>query len=198
MKKIKIISKILVLEKKLKSIQNELEKSNLLKEFDVNYSLEEKKELFIFWQKYSSILLEIKKLLFKLHYKKFILFFDKDIFILKKYLLLRYYSAIIYFLFRFKNHEQFVRQYISDNFKVDIDFFAKTLYLPSHVQLFNTPELIINTIEKNCQKEVQNFIKNHPLRKDSIETRIRIDGKNFYTFFKKNISPKIFKISKFI
>jgi hypothetical protein len=175
MKKIKIIPKIVILEKKIQGIQKELEKSNLLKNLDLNYSLEEKKELYLFWKTYSSILLEIKKFLFKLHYRKFIIYFDKDIFILKRHLFLVYYHAIVYFVFRFKNHEQFIRQYISDNFKIDIDFFAKTLYLPSHIQLFNTPEIVINTIERNCSKEVQNFIKTYPIKKESIETRINID-----------------------
>ena len=183
MRKIKIILKIRILEKKLETIKNELEKNNLLKGFDNNYSFEEKKDLSIIWKKYSSILLEIKKFIFKLHYRKFIIYFDKDIFILKRHLFLVYYHAVVYFVFRFKNHEQFIRQYISDNFKIDIDFFAKTLYLPSHIQLFNTPEIVINTIERNCNKEVQNFIKTHPIKKESIETRINIDWKNLYTFF---------------
>ncbi len=194
---LKIIKEIYKLQDDYKLLSQELKNQKILNQENFSYLKNDKEEFVLIWEKYIIFFKKIKKLLKKTKYRKYLFFINYNKFVLRKFLIHFYYKVISDLVKTFWKHELFIRNFLDERFKRnDFWIYAKYIYKPKYILVFNSPVVFILAFKKSLDKEtlkILNLIENIV-----IEERVVLDYNNVYHFFTYRLFKIIFVIFKVI
>jgi len=195
MKTKNILNKIHKIEKDYEKLNHKLSKCNLLKSKKNSYLSSDKKEFLDLWEKYISFFKELRYLINKNNYRTFFVFIDYNKLLIRRYLLIFYFNSLVDLVNNFWKHEDFIRLFLSENFKYDFGKVAKFIYRPSYINLLNTPIVFLWFINKKIDKRLSFMLKKD---KNFIwkNKRFLTDYKNFYFYIKRRWYKILFYLSE--
>ena len=189
------LTQIKKLEEKYKKLNKKILSSNILNSKKNSYLSEDKKEFLILWKKYIVFFKELRKLIRKNKFRKFFFYLDYNKLLIKRYLLIFYYNCLVDLVNHFWKHEVFIRIFLKENFKYDFGKIAKFIYIPSYINLLNTPLIFLSFIRKKINKDlIFMFSKEKNLIWKN--KRVLTDYKNFYFNFKNRWYIILFYLSE--
>lgn len=162
-------------EKSLKDFKND----EIFKKSSNVYLKKDKQNLYKKWKKISSIFLKLK---FIISSYSFSLFFKRDYnsFIIKHYCIILYYNMTLVLQETFKNHEDFIRQYLDENYNENYSTIARYIYKANFLYYLNYPEKFLNLIENKISTDLKWMLK----KEINYKIKLDFDYKNFYYYFK--------------
>jgi hypothetical protein len=182
------------LEWEYKKLKEELDKANLLKSEKYCYLTEDKEAFKRLWKKYILFFEKLKRLLKESSYRKYFFITNYNNLILRKYLVHFYFKALLDLLETFWEHEDFIRGFLNENFQKDYWVYAKHIYLPRHINMFNTPRIFIDPFKNFIDKDI--FLLLDTLKETEGKNRILTDYSNVFFYIRNRVYRFIFFISK--
>ncbi len=190
----KIYKKIHSLEREYKILKRDLNRQPLLKSKKNHYLKEDKDEFILFWKRYIKFLEKLKKLLRLSSYRKFFFLINYNKLVLRKYFIHFYYKIISDLLISFWKHDWFIRVFLDENFRRDYWIYAKYIYKPRYINLYNTPVLFIKPFRKYIDKDIFNLIDKFEYTNWKI--RFTSDYNNIFFWLKYKFDKLLFIISQ--
>lgn len=192
----KIFRKINQIEKEYKKLKQDLDKQNLLKSKKNSYLKEDKDEFKKVWRRYIVFFDSLKTLLRYSSYRRFFFVINYNKLVLRKYLVHFYFRVLLDLLNSFWKHEEFIRVFLDENFKKDYWIYAKYIYLPKYINIFNTPKIFIEPFKRYIDKKVYKLV--YELKEFDWKNRLDADYSNLFFWLKYRVDKLLFIIIKFI
>ena len=189
MKPKQTLKKLKTLEKEYSVLKNQLRKQPILQAKNNHYLSSDKEEFKALWEKYTIFFRAFQKLIKKTKYRKFFIFRNFNNLVLKKYMLRRYFNILWDILESFWEHEEFLRMFLSENFKKDYWKIARFIYRPWHIKVLNTPNIFITPFQDSIHKKIFSLLDSKEIQFNS-EKRIFTNYENIY-FYLKNRADKV-------
>ena len=190
-----ILEQIEILEKKYKKLNKKFSKLKILKTKNSVYIEKDKTELLLLWEKYIIFFKKLRKFINKYKYRKFFVFIDYEKMIIRRYLLIFYFNCLVDLINNFWKNEEFIRIFLSENYKYDFWKIAKYIYKPRFINLLNTPAIFLKVFKWKINKKYYFMLEKE---KNDIgkNRRILTDYRNLYYYFKRRFYKILFFLSK--
>ncbi len=192
----KIYKKISQIEKEYKFLKRDLFNQPLLKSIKNHYLREEKNEFIVVWNRYIKFFEKLKKLLRVSAYRKFIFWNNYNKLVLNKYLVHFYYKVVSDLLDSFWTHEEFMRVFLDENFRRDYWVYAKYIYKPKYINIYNTPVVFIEPFKTFIDKDIFKLL--YELKEVEWVKRIWSDYTNLFYWVKYRVYKLLFLLIGFI
>ncbi len=196
--------KLDVISHKIKKLESDYQKliskfrdSNILSSQLWLYTKSDKTEILQIWQEYISIFERFQFLIKKTKYRKYFIFIDHDKIVLKKYLLVSYFNAIIEFDTIAWVHREFICTLIRDNSQKSVADVTKFIYKPRHVNLINTPNIFLEVFSYAMKPKIKKLLKYSMVDVDSTH-RLQADYNNIFYYGKYYFEKILFSIVKVV
>lgn len=175
----KISNKIKNIEKQLNIAIDNFSNDEIFTKKSQIYLQKDKDNLQKKWKKIALNFKYLKKII---NTWKYNFLFNKDYndFIIKYYCVAIYFNFVIEIQENFKHNEDFIRQYLDENFKENYSTIARFIYNYNFLKYLNYPKEFIFFIENKISKEL------HWMKHIEINHKIKLDFeyRNFYYYFK--------------
>lgn len=156
------------------------------------YFKKSKKNLKKKWKKISGIFWQLKSII---HKHKWFFFFKQNYnnFLIRHYTTILYYNFTLQIQETFKENEDFIRQFLDENYEENYSTLARYIYRGNFLYYLNYPKEFLFLIEKNIDKDLKWMLKKN------IDYSIKLDFeyKNFYYYFKYRWDKIIYFIVKY-
>lgn len=150
------------------------------------YLKEDKKELYDKWKKIKWIFTKLKWIIdtysFSLLFKR-----NHNHFIIKYYCVICYYNMTLKLHETFQENEDFIRQFLDENYKENYSTIARYIYRANFLYYLNYPKEFLNLIQDKIDIELKWMLK----KEIDYKIKLNFDYKNFYYYIK-------FKLDKII
>ena len=143
------------------------------------YLNEDKKELKKKWKKIAWV---FRKLKFIMGWVGFSLLFKRDYnhFAIKHYCTILYYNMTLQLQETFKDDEDFIRQFLDENYKENYSTIARYIYRAKFLYYLNYPKEFLSLIRDQVDPELQWMLE----KQINYEIKFDFEYKNFYYYFK--------------
>lgn len=192
----KIYKKIHTIENEYKALKKDLDKQSLLKSSKNYYLKEDKEEFKKIWKRYIDFFEVLKNLLRASAYRRFFFVINYNKLVLRKYLVHFYFRVLFDLLESFWKHEEFIRLFLDENFRRDYWLFAKYIYLPKYINIFNTPKIFIEPFKSYVDINVYKLL--YKLKNLDWKNTLNTDYSNLFFWIKHRIDKLVFFIAKHI
>lgn len=92
------------------------------------YSTDDKLRIAIIWRKILKPFASLKKLIRSMYWRSFFGFGNKNNFVVHYASIITYYNMVYELRESFGNHEEFIRQYLDDSFRINYSTLARYMY----------------------------------------------------------------------
>lgn len=156
------------------------------------YLKKDKEELYIKWKKIQWI---FKKLKFILHSYSFSLIFKRNYnhFVIQHYCILTYYNMTLKLHETFQENEDFIRQFLDENYKENYSTIARYIYRANFLYYLNYPKEFLNLIEDKIDVEVKWMLQ----KEVDYKIKLNFDRKNFYYYIKFKLDKILYFLVKY-
>ena len=180
------------LEKSFYIALKDFKNDQIFKKSSNIYLKQDKENLYKKWKKISSI---FSKLKFIINSYSFNLLFKRDYnsFIIKYYLIIDYYNMILSLQESFKEHEDFIRQFLDEKYIENYSTIARFVYKPWFLYYLNYPKKFLYLIENKIDNDLKWMTK----KELDYKIKFDFDYKNFYFYFKFKIDKIIYFFVKY-
>jgi len=192
----KIYEKIKDIELEYVSLKKELEQQKIFGSKLWSYLKEDKEEFRLFWFKYIEFFEKLKKILNSTRYRKMFFKIDYNKLVLRKYLIHFYYSVISDLLGVFWAHNEYIRVFLDENFKKDYGVYAKYIYKPRFIYIYNIPILFIEPFKSYIDKDIFDLI--YKIKTVASIKRIWSDYDNLFFWIKYRVNKFLFIVFRFV
>ena len=195
MKTKKYLQNILDHQKKYKLLRKKLKNHNLLKTQEAHYLKSDKEDFLELWKDFSHFFHWLQRNIKHLKIRKYFLMYNYNAFILKKHYLVFYFNVIMEMEDIFWDHDDFIRNLLSDNTKKDFSYYAKYIYKPRHITVINTPNVFLKSFETKVSKEVFKLLKPWVIETAN-HLRLLADYNNLFYYLKYNYDRLMYRVVK--
>lgn len=189
----KISKNLIDIEKNFYIYLKDFNQNKLFKKNTNIYLKKDKNELKIKWKKISLL---FKKLKFIINSSSFSFFFKRDYnqFIIKYYATILYYNMTIEIQESFKSHEDFIRQFLDENYKENYSSIARYIYRANFLYYLNYPKEFLNIIKDKIDNNLIWMIE----KQKNYKINFEFDYKNIFYYLKFRIENILYIFIKYI
>lgn len=156
------------------------------------YLKKDKEELYKKWKKIQWI---FKKLKFTIHSYSFSLIFKRNYnhFLIKHYCIVSYYNMTLKLHETFQENEDFIRQFLDENYKENYSTIARYIYRANFLYYLNYPKEFLNLIQDKTDIELKWMLK----KEVDYKIKLNFDSKNFYYYIKFKLDKILYFLVKY-
>ncbi len=160
------------------------------------YTKEEQRRIGYRWMNLVRPFNALKRVIRSLMWRSFFTFWNKNIFIVKYATIVTYYNMVSELQKAFWSHEEFIRQYLDDNFKENYSTLARFIYRIRFLAVLSYPREFFLILKANAPRELLPLFDRKEKASVNLQERFSLDSINIWYYIRYRISLLFTWISK--